>query len=107
MGGRGSSSGKTPTREQVLGYTKRTKTLNAQISRLENNISIAEGRISMDKAASFGATESGRKRLASAKRTYKKDKSRLAELRSERDDLNKKIEKYRRSQNRRAADVPF
>lgn len=99
FGGRGGSSG-VYSLAKMRQDMKRVTTLTQQITRMQNNIRIAEGRISGYEAASMGATEGGRQRVRSAQNTYEKDKARLGDLIKERDKLNKKLDAQRRRNER-------
>ena len=91
----------------VRNATRRVQTLNQQITRAQNNIQIAEGRVSRNYAAALGATESGQKRIQTARNSYDRDKTRLDGLIKERDNLNRRLEQWRRRQERNQRGGPF
>lgn len=94
MGGRGSSGGSGGgkiTFQQAREMSKQLKSLNQRIGRLQSNINIVNGKIPF-----IGVTEAGRKQLRSAQKTYNSDVKKLASLQSERNTLQKKLQRYQR-----------
>lgn len=89
MGGRGSAGGSKITFAQARELAKQERSLNQRIGRLQSNIDVREGKIPF-----IGVTESGRKRLASAQKTYRKDKAKLVQLEKEREEVRKKLRRY-------------
>lgn len=95
FGGRGGSSG-VYSMAQAVADGKRLKTLNQQIGKLERSERIRSGNIDVYNAAGMGVTAAGRRRWDSAIRNADKDRARLPELINERDQINRRLERWRR-----------
>ena len=78
------------TFQQARQYSKEIKSLNQRIGRLQADIDIVNGKIPY-----IGITASGRKRLKSAQNNYKRNKENLLQLTSQKEKLEKKLQKYR------------
>jgi len=101
MGGRGGAGKRALA--NAMSDSKQLKSLNQRIGRLESNLNIVNGGI-----PAIMATESGRKRYQSAKRTENADRQKLEELREERDRLNKRIgNRMSRAMRSFDEDIPF
>ena len=95
FGGRGGASG-SYSFSDALADQKRLTSLKAQISKAQHNIRISEGRLDYHSWALLGATEAGRQRVARAKKSADRDRTRLDSLIKERDQITRRLDRYRK-----------